>query len=926
MSSFGRLQAALAAATNEVTVAAANISFDFTLVKYEAPKEFQPLKGFLTTTRKDEAESGKTHVTARRLGALFNGICPETPALIKAYGARVSEISKEATEKQSRDYSKSIFAAYVGVDATSIWAAATSSKPAIHVHLLACMLAEIWDAPKAVSIWVELVEKRRLDIIQRIDQGEAVHFGLASAAAQQEISRDQLAAWDASARAWIQTAKSVKNKQDTQLRIILRSVHYAVNAIDALYASVIDAWKLALETTEKLILGMPQEAHNGAAILGLAAWHIYPDMHVYGKKNVVVPMDDELVAHGGVLSLVNSESRQPNDRGVSWSLCLSHLTFYGPPARTEQTLEKDPRRISFKNLLHVTVGSILGRWRVAPNELGNGIKLFVDICEAIYLGVPTLYPPLERLRIAAMECLDDEEVQRYLLYGKRLPGFIKDPDVHTLGSLRPFFGLLDLRRLLSCIPKEEDRISLLRRMTGRVDLTGQDVIIFDTSTSVAHQADSESSPTWNAQDGQRKKLRPRSKQKQRQQLTISGSQLFQGGGNGRPVYDFWFGDVNSSAVFKKPIENSLQLMAPTVLIEDLLWCFKNRFVSSEAFVSFLDCRDPILQTVVCLYRASNVYKSMPRLSVLVQSIQKPLLDNFWAAEHHWFDSQHGGFRLKNAVLLTQLSPPVSFQIIAHLMCGYNIHVSDIPANIMGISFEDSIFVPSQVSKEGIAETTPFTKPWLQIVHDPAGECEDWYITQILGNIGHPGLVMLTSPAHPMLAPLDEAKWRISNMREFNGKPEDMLDATSLHLSFTNWSRPVNSGGPSGMRGVEALLMEAVVSIKDSGQWVGDVDATTALACDMIYQVKPNSNCSHEPHSLPTTSMMSIECWDELRDCPEDLAVVRASGNWVARLAATAYLVQKILLGELRRRRIFICPENVCWACVELEGLPDIYIY
>ncbi|RMJ18140.1 hypothetical protein CDV36_002219 [Fusarium kuroshium] len=763
MSSLGRLQAALAAATNEVTVAAANINFDFTLVKYEAPKEFQPLKGFLTTTRKHDAEAGKTHVLARRLGALFDGICPETPALIKAYGARVSEISKEATEKESREYSKSIFAAYVGVDATSIWAAATSSKQAIHVHLLACMLAEICDASEAVSIWVELVESRRRDIAQRLEQGEALHFGLASAAVQQEISRDQLAAWDASARAWIQTAKSVKNKQDTQLRVILRSVHYAVNAIDALYASVIDAWKLALETTENLILGMPQEAHNGAAILGLAAWHIYPDMHVYGTKNVVVPMNDELVAHGGVLSLVNSEPRQPKDRGVSWSLCLSHLTFYGPPARTEQTLEKDPRRISFKNLLHVTVGSILGRWRVAANELGHGAKLLVDVFEAIYLEVPTLYLPLNMLRIAAMECLDDEEVQTYLSYGKGLPGFIKNPDVHTLGALRPFFGLSDLRCLLSCILKDEDRISLLKRMTGRLDLTGQDVIIFDTPTSVAHRVDSESSPTWNAQDG---------------------------------------------------------------------------------------------------------------------------LD--------------GCFRLKDANLASQLSPQVGMEIIAHLMCGYNIHKSAIPTNVMGISFEDSIFVPSK------------------IVHDPAREYEASHVTQILGNIGCPGLVMLTSPANPMLAPLDEAKWRIYNMHEFNGKPEDMLDATSLHLSFTNWSRPLNSGGPSGMQGVEALLVEAVVSIRDSGQWVGDVDATTALGCDMIHQVKPNPNCNHEPHSLPTTAMISIECWDELRICPEGLAVVRASGNWVARLAATAYLVQKILLGELRRRRIFVCPDNSFVA----EGIDD----
>ncbi|KAM0208114.1 hypothetical protein ACHAPQ_010369 [Fusarium lateritium] len=218
MATLGRLQAALAAATNEVTVAAANINFDFTLVKYEAPKEFRPLEGYLTTTRKQDAETGKSHIVARRLGALFSGICPDTPNLIQAYGARVSEISKTATQKESQEYSRSIFASYLGVDATSIWAAATSSKTAIHVHLLACMLAELWDASEATSIWAELVEERRKDIAHRLEQGEALHFGLASAAIQQEITRDQLASWDASARAWIQTGKSVMSKNDTQLK------------------------------------------------------------------------------------------------------------------------------------------------------------------------------------------------------------------------------------------------------------------------------------------------------------------------------------------------------------------------------------------------------------------------------------------------------------------------------------------------------------------------------------------------------------------------------------------------------------------------------------------------------------------------------------------------------------------------------------
>lgn len=94
--SFGKLQAALGTVTNEVTVAAAQINFDFTLVKNEAPKEYHALGETLTKKRKDEAEAGGLHITARRLGALLEGLCPPTPNLLKAYGLRISEISKVA--------------------------------------------------------------------------------------------------------------------------------------------------------------------------------------------------------------------------------------------------------------------------------------------------------------------------------------------------------------------------------------------------------------------------------------------------------------------------------------------------------------------------------------------------------------------------------------------------------------------------------------------------------------------------------------------------------------------------------------------------------------------------------------------------------------------------------------------------------------
>lgn len=201
---IGRLQASLAAVTNEVTVAAAIINFDFTLIRCEAPKEFQALGQNLSRKRKDDAETGTIHITARRLGALFDGVCPSTPKLVKAYGTRVSEISEASNTKAGSNQAKNtIFAAHAGVDGASIWAAATSSTSAIHVQLLACLLARMWTGPEATSTWVELVKERKQAIASEFEDGGSVPFSMATAAAQADMPRSQLVEWDASARAWL---------------------------------------------------------------------------------------------------------------------------------------------------------------------------------------------------------------------------------------------------------------------------------------------------------------------------------------------------------------------------------------------------------------------------------------------------------------------------------------------------------------------------------------------------------------------------------------------------------------------------------------------------------------------------------------------------------------------------------------------------
>jgi hypothetical protein len=54
-----------------IAFALANLSFDFAMIRLEAPLEYQGLGTALSKRRKHEAEQGSVHTTARRLGALF---------------------------------------------------------------------------------------------------------------------------------------------------------------------------------------------------------------------------------------------------------------------------------------------------------------------------------------------------------------------------------------------------------------------------------------------------------------------------------------------------------------------------------------------------------------------------------------------------------------------------------------------------------------------------------------------------------------------------------------------------------------------------------------------------------------------------------------------------------------------------------------
>lgn len=138
----------------------------------------------------------------------------------------------------------------------------------------------------------------------------------------------------------------------TQLRIILQNV--------------IEAWKAASTTMDNLMSGIAQEVHDGEHLIGIHAWHLYPDMIVFGGRNVEVKMNDDLIRRGGILTLRCSPSATTLKSGIIWSLSLGSLKFYGELVAATAKIQEGLSRLTVKEFRLALLGCVLRAWNIAP--------------------------------------------------------------------------------------------------------------------------------------------------------------------------------------------------------------------------------------------------------------------------------------------------------------------------------------------------------------------------------------------------------------------------------------------------------------------------------------------------------------------------------------------------------------------------------
>ncbi|KAL7787296.1 hypothetical protein V8C43DRAFT_324093 [Trichoderma afarasin] len=485
--------ARLASVSHELTVAAANLNFDFTLIKVEAPKEYSGVNDSLTEVRRENAENGALHRTARKLGALFDGIPPRAEHLLAAYGNRVSEICQKAKITPQDRERHGIFARYCGTDSSSLWAAATSGTNAIAIHLLACMLAEAFTGSQSVALWWQLIEMRKAEIEATTKNATSIEDMAKALACKQEFSRDELASWDNSARSWVQTANKKTKERRSKALLYTDKTGLAVNKNSDPYHSVMIAWKDAMSSMNSLIMGVPQKVRNGAILLAIRSWHLYPDLCVLSHGPDVISQKDGLIPKSGIIT-IDLEHQDETAGSISWSLPLSYLRYYGDPVIVNQTLGVTSNRISMDQFRFVLLGCVISTWSTLTNSVDTSLDLLITLMKAFrWPERSTSYPGNLRQRMqemvkktswlgqiltAAEDLSSGSEIERatarkLMEYGRRYGQFL----CHKKDHPPPFFGLFYIPSLFSLIEDSEARIGCLRRFAKSPGLPNSNCVI-----------------------------------------------------------------------------------------------------------------------------------------------------------------------------------------------------------------------------------------------------------------------------------------------------------------------------------------------------------------------------------------------------------------------------------------------------------------
>jgi hypothetical protein len=793
-----------------------------------------------------------------------------------------------------------------------------------------------------------------------------------------------------------------------------------------LFESVMTVWKKAMITIDKLVTGVAQHVQDPDVLIGLSAWHIYPDIAYLGRETTLIEQNDELVQKGGLIT-VGMQNADPNKhRGISWTIPLAQLQYYGKPETLMRSVGEQSLRVSFGSLVHVAIGSVISTWKQHADDFESVCKFFIAIWKSLKrsdsegraaFGWHELFSRHAEFYLQA-KAEEKKYVERLMNLGRRRFAAFMAPELH----LAPGYGLCSFDNSLQFL-QTEDQIKAIREMATKYDL-GIDLrggfIVYQKENARGSCVDIASIFPHRLPNGNKIQRRwtcpitvswaedPQAAARLQymsnsEDSTLEGHYLFDSKGTVQHTMDLrgstgelctllaadnftgidggpvttWIGDrevywnasrrsldfpyLESVAARYGAVKDVLRqqmltwkLAAIPHTYEDIAYvqafstdsiivyqpkalfsgkevtvpldCLTNSINSGNldkhlrAFFNVPSLREErvtssrqriqgknkdfrlVSSQVHCLfalYKASLVYSKLPSADIDLSVASKPLNDAAWA-------------RIEGKAVVS-IPRTEAFACVAMLDTGYvNLDPSHF-ADVMAISSGNTLYVSEL------------------LLNDPYEPSMEMGIRCLIGNIGRPGVALLMSPREPLLLEPSLDTWDMINHAVFDGKVENNFKGTSLQLSLTGYEQVVNIPASQSRRYKEVSYVEAVVSAHDRGKWVADLDILglyrhssgliSNLGSEAVNAMKEETriegalpeSCSHKGSEKNNYTLfgkvIAIDNWQELLDSPSNAAVIRADGNWIARLALAAAM-------RGREDSVLFASGGICWECVE----------
>lgn len=385
--------------------------------------------------------------------------------------------------------------------------------------------------------------------------------------------------------------------------------------------------------------------------------------------------------------------------------------------------------------------------------------------------------------------------------------------------------------------------------------------------------------------------------------------------------------LNQQSVFRTPPE-------------DIFWAIESGVIDRTKLANFLFLGKSRLQNATLSKRQQlersalmivmDTYAQFPKATVALKVIDKPLRQQMWVRDlgqrrsedydsdddrnsgddsasqsEYSIESEQANDQEQSAIQkfrdLISLKPERNgyFALLATFETGTLNPDPFALDKVMAMSSGDSIFVATHL----------LVDPWDSQDLSPSSIC------RIRGNIGRPGVAMMVPPPELQMRPRDSTNWQVINHAPFDGELLDSFAGTSLHLSFTEYNRPVDIG-VHGVRDADMCFVEAYVQVRFKGKWIGDIDIISGFESKYFQIFDPRidgslgSSCSHTAQNIRAFRVIAVDNWDEFIDNPQDGILFRAKDNWLARLAAANLSVQ-------RHFKTIVLRTNypICWPCV-----------